>query len=62
MPSAGINRLATGELASKKKKGKDLVKAVGEAFAPEKILEINRKINQGDPWGGTKPQKPPKGN
>jgi len=52
LPSAGINRLITAKLTLEKKQGKKLTKAVGEAFAPEKTLEINRKVSSGDPDGG----------
>jgi hypothetical protein len=44
--------MITAKLTVEKKKGKELTKAVGEAFAPERTLEINRKVASGDPDGG----------
>lgn len=45
MPQAGLHRIATGELTIQKKKGKALVKAVGEAFAPKTILKKNSEFS-----------------
>lgn len=57
MPSAGLHRLATGELTIQKKKGKALTKAVGKAFAPETILRKNREVSSKNPSAGMQGKK-----
>ena len=46
MPLAGVHRIITGELTLKKKKGKELSKAQGEAFSPENVLKKNSEVGR----------------
>ena len=46
MPSSGIGRLGAAKLTLQKKKGKELVKAVGETFSPEAQLKMNSNIKK----------------
>jgi hypothetical protein len=46
MPSSGIHRLQTAKLTLEKKKGKELVKGIGQAFAPKEVLRVNNNIKK----------------
>jgi hypothetical protein len=51
MPSSGIHRLQTAKLTLEKKKGKELVKGIGQAFAPKEVLRVNNNIKKEAPKG-----------
>lgn len=52
MPLGGLHQMINADLTLKKLKGKALSKALGEAYAPAKVLEVNRSISKGNPTGG----------
>lgn len=52
MASSGIHRLQVAKLTLKQKRGKALVKALGEHFAPTEVLRVNSSINNKNSSGG----------
>lgn len=57
MPSSGLHRIQTAKLTLQQKKGKALVKGIGEVFAPKEVLRVNNDIKNAGKYKNKKNYK-----